>query len=86
MVRPRHVHEEYDDTCPDCRPQLLDPRTGHVLGEHDPSVQILRRAWPKIPLSTKRLYFRFTIRGECTEETITAMNEIQSYFDRERLS
>lgn len=36
---------EFDPKCPDCRPVLLDPTTGRMLGPKDPAMVAASKAW-----------------------------------------
>lgn len=71
-IMERSRAHEYDPSCPDCVPALLDPQTGLPLGKDEGPMPAVLRAWERAPLELKQKYMRFT-NGNHAEENQRAM-------------
>jgi hypothetical protein len=49
----------HDDECSDCRPALVDVKTGAVAPDDSSSMQIVLRVWSTLTLAEKQGWHRF---------------------------
>ena len=50
--------QEYDDSCPGCRPAILDVKTGRVLPDDDPMMAKMLAIWANTSIGGRRAYHR----------------------------
>lgn len=55
--------EKFDPSCPDCRPVLLDVKTGRPLPKSDPAAAAMDRAWDAAPYEQQEAFWLCTVRS-----------------------
>jgi hypothetical protein len=53
----------FDPQCADCRPIIIDPRTGAVLSPTDPFMQAVNRVWDEAPREDQEAFHRITVHN-----------------------
>jgi hypothetical protein len=52
--------EQYNDSCPGCRPVLIDATTGQVFADDSPTMQAVKRAWNGTTVEERQAWHRVT--------------------------
>ena len=54
---------DFDPKCRDCRPVIMDPRTGQVMPETHPTMKIIDRVWDASPREDQEAFHRVTVKN-----------------------
>jgi len=63
--------DHHDDNCPDCRPALLDPKTGLRLPDDSPEMKIVLAAWEASTLEERCAFHHVTVNGSRVPADLT---------------
>ncbi len=55
--------EIFDPKCPGCRPVILNPKTGQVLEDTDPVMQVVNRVFDAASREEQEAFFRVTVKN-----------------------
>lgn len=72
--------EVYDDSCPGCRPVLLDPATGWALPDDSPAMLALRRVWNLTTLKERQAFHRVCCLNSRDPADLAVMESIAKRF------
>jgi hypothetical protein len=53
----------FDPLCPDCRPVILDPKTGRVLPSDDPVMKAVNQVWDAASREEQESFHRVTVHN-----------------------
>ena len=66
-------HHKFDPKCPDCRPVLIDPRTGKVLPPEDPAMIVMIKVWDASTLEDQEAFYRVTVLNSRAPDDLRRM-------------
>ena len=67
---------EFCDSCPGCRPAMLDMKTGQPLPDDDPIMVAVNRAWDtQTSFAQRRAYIEVTLKNSRDPETMKLAQE-----------
>jgi hypothetical protein len=52
--------EHFELECTGCKPAMMDVKTGKVLPDDSPEMQVVLRVWNDTPIEDRRAWHRFT--------------------------
>lgn len=66
--------EKFDDECPDCRPAILDRRTGKVLDDSSWEMQAVNKLWAETTLEQREAYHRVMCSNSRDEKDLALVD------------
>jgi len=63
----------FDPECPDCRPIVIDPRTGEILPDDDPVMQAVLAVWRASPRADQEAFHEFTVKNSRKPDVVQRM-------------
>lgn len=67
--------EKFDPSCPNCRPCLVDPKTGQRIPESDPAMRAVNAVWDASPLADHEAFFRVTVQNGRDPDDLRRMGD-----------
>jgi hypothetical protein len=55
--------EAYEEDCPDCRPAMVDMKTGQVMPDDAPMMRFVLEVFKGLTLAEKQAWHRFTCQN-----------------------
>ena len=68
--------EEFDDNCPDCKPTLIDVRTGAPMSKDSPEMRAIEEIWKTLTRDEKLAFHRFTCLNDYHEKNLAVIRRI----------
>jgi hypothetical protein len=66
----------FDPECPDCRPVVIDPRTGKALPSDDPVMQAILAVWHASPRADQEAFHEFTVKNSRELDVVRRMDSL----------
>ena len=63
----------FDPECPDCRPVLINARTGKVFPSDDPAMQAILAVWLASPRADQEAFHEFTVKNSREPDVVQRM-------------
>jgi len=73
---PSLSRHEFNPNCPDCRPILLDPKTGKALPPEDPAMKAVNKAWDASPREEQEAFHRVTVKNSRDEKDLALLKKL----------
>jgi len=73
---------QHDDECPDCRPMLMDIKTGRPLPDDHPAMQAMQRAWLRTTLEQRQAFHRCTCLNSRAPHDLTLVKQFLDSVNR----
>ena len=67
---------EFDPKCPDCRPILMNQRTGKVLPKDDPYMKTVDAVWDASSREEQEAFHRVTVKGSRDPGDLTLLKAL----------
>lgn len=55
--------DRFDDACPDCRPAMMDVKTGRLFADDSPEMVAVNRLWGETTAKERQAWHRFTCQN-----------------------
>jgi hypothetical protein len=67
---------KFDPKCPDCRPTIIDPTTGHILSSNHPMMVALNSVWDSSSLEDQEAFHRVTVKNSRDPDDLNRMQKM----------
>jgi hypothetical protein len=75
---------EFCDSCPGCRPAILDIKTGKSLPKNSPIMIAVNKVWDtQTTLQQRKAFIEVTLHNSCRTSDLKLFHEVQTILLRE---
>lgn len=74
---------EFDPNCADCRPILIDPKTGKVLPPEHPAMVAINHVWETSTREVQEAFHRVTVKNSRDPKDLALMRSFTERLDQE---
>jgi len=72
----------FDPNCPDCRPVLLDVKTGRPLGPDDPIMKAVNRVWDASPREEQEAFIQVTVHNSRDPKDLALLKTLSARMEK----
>lgn len=69
-------YHKFDPKCPDCRPVIIDPKTGEVLSSNHPMMIAINSVWDSSSFEDQEAFHKVTVKNSRDPDDLNRMEKM----------